>query len=126
MSVEFEIARASADGGSTVVGPPALRSVSPVALDDGADVLSALRILDRRSQAMGFVQCQDGLVGVVTIEDLRFAWDWAGPSATVFDAMTLTLVEIDRGADIAHATEAFSDGLRRWITARQKPSRHST
>ncbi len=77
--------------------------------------------LERDHQAMGFVWGGDGFVGVVTAEDLRFAIDWVGASATVDDAMTFSIIEIGRDADLATATEAFSDGLRRWVGAHGDP-----
>ncbi|MBX3286048.1 MAG: hypothetical protein KF703_11945 [Actinobacteria bacterium] len=87
----------------------------PVVLDHRDDVASALDLLGQRRQAMGFVWGGDGFVGVVTVEDLRFAVDWEGPAATVDDAMTFSVVEISRDADLSGATEAFGDGLRRWV-----------
>lgn len=87
----------------------------PVVLDHRDDVTSALDLLERRRQAVGFVWGGDGFVGVVTAEDLRFAVDWEGPAATVDDAMTFSVVEISRDADLTGATEAFGDGLRRWV-----------
>ena len=89
----------------------------PVVLDHRDDVAGALDLLERRQQAVGFVWGGDGFVGVVTAEDLRFAVDWEGPAATVDDAMTFSVVEISRDADLAGATEAFGDGLRRWVGA---------
>lgn len=84
-------------------------------LDHRDDVARALDLLERRQQAVGFVWGGDGFVGVVTAEDLRFAADWEGPAASVDDAMTFSVVEISRDADLGGATEAFSDGLRRWV-----------
>lgn len=87
----------------------------PVVLDHRDDVTRALDLLGRRHQAMGFVWGGDGFVGVVTAEDLRFAVDWVGPEASVDDAMTFSVIEISRDADLTAATEAFGDGLRRWV-----------
>lgn len=100
----------------------------PVVLDHRDDVEQALARLGRACQAMGFVWGGDGFVGVVTAEDLRFAIDWVGPAASVDDAMTFSVIEIGRDADLAAATEAFSDALRRWVgthgdRARRRPSR---
>ena len=93
----------------------------PVVLDHRDEVDRALRQLEREHQAMGFVWGGDGFVGVVTAEDLRFAIDWVGASASVDDAMTFSIIEIGRDADLATATEAFSDGLRRWVGAHGDP-----
>ena len=100
----------------------------PVVLDHRDDVSRALDLLGRRHQAMGFVWGGYGFVGVVTAEDLRFAVDWVGAGASVDDAMTFSVIEISRDADLAAATEAFGDGLRRWVgthgdpgTARPRP-----
>lgn len=100
----------------------------PVVLDHRDDVVRALDVLGRRCQAIGFVWGGDGFVGVVTVEDLRFAVDWVGPDALVDDAMTFSIIEISRDADLAHATEAFGDGLRRWVGAHGEhpPSRPAT
>lgn len=87
----------------------------PVVFDHREPVNDALDLLGRRHQAMGFVWGGDGFVGVVTAEDLRFAADWEGPAASVDDAMTFSIVEIGQDADLSTATEAYSDGLRRWI-----------
>lgn len=89
----------------------------PVVLDHRDDVVRALEALEHRHQAMGFVWGGEGFVGIVTVEDLRFAVDWVGPEALVDDAMTFAVIEISRDADLATATEAFGDGLRRWVTA---------
>ena len=84
----------------------------------------ALGHLERAHQAVGFVWGGDGFVGVVTAEDLRFATDWLGPKASVDDAMTFSVIEIGRDADLAAATEAFSDGLRRWVGTHGDPGPH--
>jgi predicted transcriptional regulator len=87
----------------------------PLVLEHHDEVARALRLLEREQQAVAFVWGGDGFVGVVTAEDLRFAIDWQGPTAAVDDAMTFSVIEIGRDADLAAATEAFSDGLRRWV-----------
>lgn len=93
----------------------------PVVLEHHQDVTRALALLEHEQQAVGFVWGGDGFVGVVTAEDLRFAADWVGPGARVDDAMTFSIIEIGRDADLAVATEAFSDGLRRWVVTHGGP-----
>jgi CBS domain-containing protein len=93
----------------------------PVVLEHHDEVARSLGLLEGAHQAMGFVWGGDGFVGVVTAEDLRFAIDWLGPTASVDDAMTFSVIEIGRDADLAAATEAFSDGLRRWVGTHGRP-----
>jgi len=98
---------------------PARSFPRPVVLDHRDFALNALDLLGQRAQAMAFVVADGALVGVVTVEDLRFVDDWAGHAAVVADAMTLVLVEVGLGATAAEASEAFGAGLRGWLAANQ-------
>ncbi|CAN5434317.1 hypothetical protein BH10ACT1_BH10ACT1_22870 [soil metagenome] len=81
-------------------------------------VIQALKVMADADQAIGFVAGQHSLVGVVTFEDLGFAWDWAGPAASVTDAMTLAVVEVGPQMSQHEAAEAFSTALRAWTVDR--------
>ncbi len=106
---------------SLVPAPPST-TCAPIVLAPGTGLASALRILSRANQAMAFVAPGSGPSGVVTAEDLHFALEWAGPTGSVADAMTLGLVEVARDADAQRTTEAFAGGLFAWLAAKRQTS----
>ena len=84
----------------------------PVVILDGAHVGAAMTRLYESGQSVAFVERSGRYVGVVTIDDLRFAQEWAGPHAPVIRAMTVVVVEVSRDADVATAADAYCNGLR--------------
>jgi len=97
----------------------------PLVLDDWLGARAALEILDGTGQSMAFVAAGDALGAVVTRHDLDFACDWAGPDATVADAVTCALVDIAAGSDPADVAHAFSDAQARWhAMARVRTASH--
>lgn len=62
-----------------------------VAVD--ASAADALHRMQVAGQALALVVRGDEVVGVVDLEDLRFARDWLGRVATVGDATTMRVVE---------------------------------
>lgn len=67
----------------------------PITLDHRLNVEVALQILVSQGQAMAYVAIPRGRSGVVTVEDLRFAHEWAGPDATVGLAVTQAVIDLD-------------------------------
>ena len=63
---------------------------------------------------MGFVATGESLGAVVTAHDLEFAREWAGPTATVADAVTCALVDVAAGSEPGEAAQAFADAQSRW------------
>jgi hypothetical protein len=66
----------------------------PLVLDHLLEVRAALEILGSLGQGIAFVSVDGRATGVVTADDLDFAGDWAGPRATVADAVTQRLVDL--------------------------------
>lgn len=79
----------------------------PLVIDHRLDAGAALELMGSLCQGIAFVAADGTATGVVTADDLDFAHDWAGPGATVSDAVTLALVDLapNEGADpIGHHT----------------------
>ena len=92
-------------------------TAEPAVVAGDSAVEAAIAHLDSCGQIVGFVECSGRYVGVITIEDLRFTQEWAGPQARVEQALTCVVVEVSRDADLAAATDAFCNGLRDWVAA---------
>jgi hypothetical protein len=56
----------------------------------------AVHYMQVAGQALALVVRSGEVVGVVDVDDLRFALDWAGTSATVADATTMHVTETTR------------------------------
>lgn len=67
----------------------------PITLDYRLDVAGALQILASQRQGIAFVSIPRGRSGVVTAKDLRFAREWAGPYATVGQAVTQAVIDLE-------------------------------
>ena len=89
--------------------PPSIPD--PVVLDHRLTVDAALQVLGSLEQAIAFVSGRRGRCGVVTAEDLRFAREWAGPGATVAQAVTQDLVDLE--PDELTARASWQQGGRR-------------
>lgn len=103
--------------GVGAAGVPTHQGRAPLVVRDRDDVDLALGMLEATGQAVAFVSHDRLLAGIVTVEDLRFAADWIGAAATVADAMTFGLVEVGRRSDVQAATDAYCEGLRRWVVS---------
>jgi len=88
----------------------------PVTLPSHLPARVALWVLDDRKQAIGFVATSASYASIVTVEDLRFACEWAGSDATVAQAATYALVELSCDADIPTATQAYCEALQQWVS----------
>lgn len=84
---------------------PATDPPTPLTLDGRLAAGVALELLLAHGQAVAFVAADGGRTGVVDAEDLRFATDWAGPQATVAQAITQELVDL---------TDPMIAALARW------------
>ena len=89
----------------------------PIVIVDVADVAAAIGCLQESGQAVAFVERSGRYIGVVTLEDLRFTQEWAGPHVPVIQALTAVVVEVGRDADVAAAADAYCNGLRDWIAS---------
>lgn len=98
---------------------PARPTHAPLVVGVEEGIAAALDRLVLAGQGVACVAHGPRLVGIVTAEDLGFAAEWAKPAGSVADAMTLGLVEVGRGSDLQAATDAYCEGLRRWVAARR-------
>ena len=89
----------------------------PIVILAGSDVSAAMARLYESGQSVAFVERSGRYVGVVTLEDLRFTQEWAGPHAPVIRAVTVVVVEVSRDADVATAADAYCNGLRDWAAS---------
>ncbi len=90
----------------------------PIVILDGANVAAAVARLCEAGQSVAFVERSGRYVGVVTLEDLRFTQEWAGPDAPVIQALTVVVVEVSRDANVATVADAYCNGLRDWVASR--------
>jgi len=63
-------------------------------IDHRLDASTALELMGSLGQGIAFVSAHGTATSIVTADDLEFARDWAGPGATVADAVTQTLLDL--------------------------------
>jgi CBS domain-containing protein len=64
-----------------------------VELTPTSSAAEAIHRLQTTGQTLALVVRSGEVIGVVDVDDLRFALDWAGTTATVADAVTMNVTE---------------------------------